>query len=307
MATNKTNNQQTTRVTRSRVLNNNYTPVLLTALGSSLVPSFAKIALEEIDTFTLVLIRFSSAALLLLAISKTKPSLNQWRDTLPVTVLGALNPLTLFVALENSPASIVPLLYALTPALTAGYFFAVGKHRISTKSTIGICLGLFGVLLILVGTQTTFEIASPLPFILIIAAVGFFTSFGIASNYKLASKDNNVTPESIAFYLCATTSLLALPLAGYETVQGTAFDQPTLKHLAAALTLGLFGTVLQQLFFQKAIHVSNATVASLFTYIQPLLGVLLAVLLLSEPLPLLTIGGGLMVLWGAYMAQQPTK
>lgn len=81
-------------------------------LGGS-VPVSAKIALEVFHPFTLIFIRFLTATLFLLPFVWKSGVLKKYRlqSFIPVGIVGALNPILLFIALQYTQASVAPLIY----------------------------------------------------------------------------------------------------------------------------------------------------------------------------------------------------
>ncbi len=69
--------------------------------------------------------------------------------------------------------------------------------------------------------------------------------------------------------------------------------------------LGLFGTVIGFLWYFEGIQQIGPSRAAVFINFVPVNGVLLATLLLGEPLDLSLLGGGALVVVGAYLANAP--
>jgi drug/metabolite transporter (DMT)-like permease len=69
--------------------------------------------------------------------------------------------------------------------------------------------------------------------------------------------------------------------------------------------LGLFGTVFGFLWYFEGIQQIGPARAAVFINFVPVNGVLLGVLLLGEPLNLSLLGGGVLVVVGAYLANAP--
>lgn len=93
--------------------------------GGSIVVA-AKIALEVFEPFTIVFIRFLSAILFLipLVVKTGEFKFSSIKQFIPVGIVGALNPILLFIALQYTQASVSPLIYASVPAMTASMCLA---------------------------------------------------------------------------------------------------------------------------------------------------------------------------------------
>ena len=101
---------------------------------------------------------------------------------------------------------------------------------------------------------------------------------------------------TISFYALVGGLLVALPAAAWELV-----SQPlgpiTPGTILGVLYLGVISTAVAMFLWNQAFAMVEASVASLFFFAQPLVGVVLATILLAEPLtPQLLIGGALITL-----------
>ena len=73
-------------------------------------------------------------------------------------------------------------------------------------------------------------------------------------------------------------------------------DTPT--ELFAVLWLGVFGSSLAYLIYFRLVHVMGPTRISLITYVMPIVGIVLGVLVLDESIDLRTIVGTAIILGG---------
>ena len=79
--------------------------------------------------------------------------------------------------------------------------------------------------------------------------------------------------------------LTSLPLLAVEIAQGTV-QWPTAKGWLVLLYVGLFPSLLSQIFFMRGVELIGPARAGLFVNLVPVFGALLAVLLLGEPFAL---------------------
>jgi len=195
--------------------------IIVAAFAGGSVPPFAKIALEQFQPFTLVFIRFLAASLALLPFILQRKELN-WKTARAlawVAVIGAMNPILLFIALQFTPSSVSPLIYAAVPLLTALYLLAFRKAAIPTQKILGIAIGFAGVAMIIVlpflqkGAPDLKSFAGN---ILIFGAAVAFMLYGMTSNQK--QQQLQVSPLALTFYFCIITLILAIPFAAYEVI-----------------------------------------------------------------------------------------
>jgi drug/metabolite transporter (DMT)-like permease len=280
--------------------------IIISAFACGSIAPFAKFALEGFQPFTLIFVRFLSASLVLLPFfyksKELKSKLN--RPLLVVSIIGSLNPIILFIALQFTLASVSPLIHASIPLLTAIYLHQFKKVKISPGKLIGIVLGFCGVAIIILlpfFQQGDLDLPSLWGNMLIFGAAIAFMFYGILS--KDIQQQYHLSPLELTFYLCVVTLIISIPFVIYEISQEQVITQTIqFKHLLAALVTGIIGTSLFYIVYHQALKLGNALTASLFTYLQPVTTILFAVLLLGEVITLPFVIGGTLAMLGAGMA-----
>lgn len=285
--------------------------ISLAALLGGSVPALAKFALAVFPTFSLLFIRFFVACFTLLPLIIRSKELNQkmLKNLMFVGIVGALNPIILYIALKYTQASVSPLLYAATPLLTALYLSRKKLETISKNSAIGIVIGFVGVAIIIALPLIVNNNNQQLSFkgnLLIFAAVVAFTIYGIMS--KKQSVKIGASPIALTFYFSLFGLLFSLPLAINELNSGMIiWNSILLSHWFSAIMAGVTGTTLFYLVYQQAIKSGGATAASLFTYLQPIVGILLPVIILGETISLPFIFGAVLAVFGVQLANKNHK
>lgn len=279
--------------------------VIAAFLGGS-IPVAAKIALEVFQPFTLVFIRFLTATLFLLPFIWKSGGLKMrsLRTFIPVGIVGAINPILLFIALQYTQASVAPLIYAAIPAMNALYFYFVKNDRLDTKQILGIILGLFGVSLVVILPliEKHTSLAALRGNILIFGATLAFMIYGIIS--KSLQKKMNATPVMLTFYFCLVSLVVSIPFAYFEIAQKGFLSSVEPKHILSGIYTGIMGTGLFYVVYQYALQISSEVTASLFTYLQPIATILLAILLLGDKITIPFLIGGFLAIAGARLASK---
>jgi len=280
--------------------------IVVSALAGGSVAPFAKVALEVFRPFTLVLIRFLSASLVLLPFVYRCGELNRktLEELLWVALVGSLNPVLLFIALQFTPSSVSPLIYAAVPLMTVLYLHHFRGQKIAADKILGIGVGFSGVAMIILlpfFQQGKLDVNSLWGNLLILGAAISFMLYGVLSKDK--QQQYQISPLALTFYFSFVTLALSVPFAAAELIQepvDLAAVRP--KHILSGLEVGVVGTSLFYLAYQEAIKAGNELSASLFTYLQPIATILFAVILLDEAItPPFVIGGSLAVI-GAQLA-----
>jgi len=78
----------------------------------------------------------------------------------------------------------------------------------------------------------------------------------------------------------------------------------TLKGWTAILVLGIFGSGLAYIAYYDALQVLPASQVGVFLNIEPLVTTLLAAFLLSEPITLIVMAGGVIIIAGVYLVNR---
>jgi drug/metabolite transporter (DMT)-like permease len=280
--------------------------IIISAFACGSIAPFAKFALDGLPPFTLIFIRFLSASLVLLPfIYKTKELNGKlFRQLLSTAILGSINPILLFIALQFTSASVSPLIHASIPVMTAIYSHKFKNINLAPDKILGIALGFIGVAIIILlplFQQGELDLNSFWGNLLILLAATAFMFYGIISKDK--QDQYEASPLALTFFLSIVTLVLSIPFALFEISSGPGIlGDIQIKHLLAALVTGIIGTSLFYVVYHKALKVGNALTASLFTYLQPVTTILYAVILLGEVITLPFVIGGTLSIFGAGMA-----
>lgn len=107
-------------------------------------------------------------------------------------------------------------------------------------------------------------------------------------------------------YATATGTLLLLPFAVAESGWSQLADARG-SAWASILYLAVFGTVLAFVFFYEGVSRIGASQATAFALLIPIFGVLGSVLVLDESVGAGTLVGGIAILSGLWLVQQPSS
>jgi drug/metabolite transporter (DMT)-like permease len=218
---------------------------------------------------------------------------------LVVALLLCVLPFSLFAWAElHVTSGVASILNATTPLLTmTAAFVALPQERLTAERLAGLLLGFAGVLVVL-GVW-----ASPFDGELIgeLACLGATASYGGAFVYlrRFVARRGlpalaTATPQVL---LGAVVMLLATPLLHAPAPHLTA------RVVVAVVLLGVAGTGLAYVWNTAIVNRWGATNASTVTYLTPLVGVLLGVLVLGERATWKLPVGAAVVVAGVVVAQ----
>lgn len=208
-------------------------------------------------------------------------------------------PFTLFAFAELHVSSgLAGMVNAATPVMTVlAIMIAFRDQKPTRVQLIGLSVGILGTL-VLLGVWQGFGENDPLAIGALILATMFY---GFGSPYIRKYVSPLGLPNQVAVFLQLTTaSIVTLPvyLSG-PLLTGT----PDWASIGSILTLGVVGTGVAYVFYYRIIDAAGSTIASSVTIVQPVVAVILGMLVLQESLNWFEVLGGLVIIFGAMIAQ----
>jgi drug/metabolite transporter (DMT)-like permease len=200
--------------------------------------------------------------------------------------------------LQFIPSGIGALFFSLSPLFMAIFAFLLFRERIARFSAVGIALG-FGGMVYLVAPSG----ASPLPLVPTIAAVFCSISWALGSVLQRRFVARDVVQASAMQMLVAGAVLTILGLARGEHLTLSSF-QP---HAVGALVfLIVCGSIVGYSCYLWLMRNVSTTLASTYAYVNPVVAIAIAVLLLHEALSPRTVVAGIVIVAGvALMVAAP--
>ena len=262
---------------------------------------FLKVAVEEISPSVIVFSRVLIGGLICLPIalrgSKLKVASNYWPFLILYSITEMIGPWYLITHAEKEITSgLTGLLVATVPIWSAILASIFGDHTVWHKGRLfGLVIGFIGVVFVvgvesLGGNQDILSIG-----MVILAAIGYA--------YAINMINRRIPPVpgiAINTWAMIITSIVYLPFAIINWPSKT----PSLEAVGSVIALGVFCTAIAFIYFFKLIAEVGPPRASLITYLNTAVAVLLGVVLLSEPITLGIAIGLPLVLIGSYFASR---
>lgn len=273
----------------------------------------AKFALRDLSVTMLNALRMSIAALILLPllfVGRKRQHLT--RGDLPQLALLALvgfivNKIFEYGGLALTTAADVALLIASESIFTAIFSWILLRERFRLLTGCALALGFLGVYLIVERSLLpnipsgggAWRIVGDLLVILALIFEAFYTVRGKALLVKHS-------PLLVTAAAIVGSTIFWLPVAGVETV---VHGWPALdwQGWLGLLWLALMSTVVAYLAWFKGLARIEGSAAAPVLFIQPLLGTILALLLLGERLLPTTLLGGALILLSVYVISRQEK
>lgn len=267
----------------------------------------AKFALRDISVNMMNALRMMISALVLLPLLiALRKELNLTRRDLPqlalLAIVGIVFAKTLeFGGLALSTASDVALLITSESIFTAVLSWLLLRERFKPLTGIALLLGLIGVYLIversIVPTIPSgggaLRILGDLLVVLGLICESFYTVRGKALLVKHP-------PLLITAAAIVGSAIVWMPLAGGEIVL-SGWHPLGLTTWLAVGWLAIMSTIVAYLAWFKGLEKVDGSAAASTLFVQPLLGTVLAIMLLSDRLVPTTIIGGILIVTSVYL------
>ena len=268
---------------------------IISAACFGTLPVLGKLGYElGMQTFELLAFRYGSAALLLGCwLAVTRPSaLRIGPRTLAKTALLGLciYPIqsTCFLsALKYIPASTTSLIFYLYPATVALASMVVLRQRPTRAVWASVGMVVSGCALVFL--NAFMRHADLLGVLFALGAMGMYTTYLLVAQVVLKGEPRmTVVFYTIAFAASVfTASAWPLDLGAFTPARA-----------AVAVSLGLVPTVLAVTLLYAAIEFVGSTLVSIFSALEPVFTLALAVCLLGEPVALWQMAGALLIVAG---------
>ena len=280
--------------------------VLMAVFWSGVFPA-VNIVLKSMGVFSSVFLRFSAAAVILLALLWLREGRLRRlspRESVLVVGLGLLG-ITLYNSLFTAGLSLVEasraaLIVPTNPAFTALFASLLLKERLGAVRATGVGFSVLGALWVLAKGDPTafFSMSFGLGELLLVLCIFIWSAYTLLGRVALSS----LSPLALTAYVMAVGAIPTAIPAWYEH---ETFARVTWQSWAALGYLVVFGTVIPFLWFYEGVKALGAARASQFINLVPPLAVTESILILSEAFtPALLVGTGLVVA-GLYLTNRP--
>jgi drug/metabolite transporter (DMT)-like permease len=261
-----------------------------------------KIAVGEMTPASLVLLRTAIGAALLLPVAAARgwlaPLFPSWRWVLVYTIVEVSLPWFLLADGERRlSSSLTGLMIAAVPLIAAVLqLLTRGDDRLDRRRVTGLLVGMMGVA-ILVGLNVSFKDLGA------VAEVGLVAIGYAAGPIIIARRLPSLPAVGVVAASLVLTALFYAPLAVPQLPRTMLSGQV----LLAVLILAVVCTALAFLLFFALIGEVGPVRATIITYFNPVVALLLGVAVLREPFTLGAVVGFSLILVGSVLATRRTS
>ena len=261
-----------------------------------------KIAVEELSPATLVLLRTTVAGLILVPLAAARgdirPLLAQWRWVVAYTFVEVAAPWILLSDAERKlSSSLAGLLIAGVPLVSSVIVWIIGgDDRPDLRRIVGLIVGFVGVALVVGLDVATDDLVA-------VGEVGLVV-IGYALGPMIVVRRLQGVPT--VGVVAASLALTAVAYAPLGIAQLPPAPLSTQVLLSVAI-LGIVCTALAFILFFALIAEVGPIRATIITYFNPAVALVLGVLLLQEPFTVALAGGFALIAVGSFVATRRAR
>ncbi len=245
---------------------------------------------------------FASLFLFLFGLKSMRSlTLSDWKWLGMAGLLSSFFPPFLFaVAQTELDSGITAIFNSTVPLMTTLVGIVLFGLVITKKQTVGVFVGLFGtVALIVAGMELTTDQNYWYSLLILISALGYALNINI-----IKAKLSHLSPLTVTTGSFGVAFLPALGLVAYSGFFNEIGDSPKmLTALWYLLALAILGTAIANVFFNNLIKVSSPVFAASVTYLIPLVAILWGVWD-GELINVYQLMGGLIILLGVWLVNK---
>lgn len=292
-------------MTKSRKLA--YIALFLTSFFWGIAPPIIKYSLKFISPVSFLFFRFTLAGIifsipLIYKTFKTKPSFYEISQYLLLGLLSTpLNLLLFFWGINKTSAIDASVLAILSPVLIVlgGILFL--SEKVTKKETVGIIIAILGTIVLSLtpffGQKGNF-FANLEGILLILAGDVVWAVFTLLAKRK---KNQKLDPFIISAFSFVIGWFVVLPLFLIERntnplIPYLSFIDP--KSIFGIIYMAVFSSVIAYSTYTYGLKKIEASEAAVFTYLQPMFAIPIAIIFLGEKLNTFLIIGSILITFG---------
>ena len=249
-------------------------------------------------------LRFSAAALLFIGITWARERSFRLRRRDLLFILGAaavgifLNQVGFVYGTKLTTATTVALIFGTLPILTALFAAAAGIERLHSRFRVAAAVSFTGVCLVAAGAKGGIG-GDFWGYALVLLGAATWAAYSVA----IAPLMSHYTASRISAYTLAIGAVLLLVAGAPQLASQDYASLPGLVWVAYVFAV-LGPLSLTNLLWFNSIERVGPSRASLYANLQPFLGAIFALLLLSESITALQVGGGLLIAAGIVLSRR---
>ena len=270
--------------------------------GSTFI--YSKVLLEFYTPAQIMLTRFILAYCALWLLRPRRLALTLKQEGV-FFLLGLLGCTAYFytenTALSYTLASNVSIIVAAAPIFTAILAHFAGEERFRASTLAGFLVAFSGVILVVCNGTFVLKL-NPKGDLLALAAAVCWAIYSVLLRRASRGLDSILVTRRTMFWGIVT----ALPLVAAEGVPYPMAPLMTASGIANFLFLGLVGSALCFVLWNKAFRILGVVTTNTFIYLMPFITIVAARIFLDEPISPLALLGAVLITAGVVLSQRPS-
>lgn len=276
--------------------------IVANTIWGAAAPIF-KWSLENTPPFTLAFLRFAIAALIIFPLIYNKLSIRK-NDIIPLLSLSLLgttiNITFFFLGLAKSSSINAPIIASSGPIFTILFAYFFLREKVAKREILGGTLGMSGVLLIILSPilEQGFDGSIQGNIYFVVAMLG-----SVIGTIILKKIIKNYNPLTLVFWSFVIGAISFYPFFQQE-IQAVGFLPNANTQTFVGIAFGaVFASATAYALHNWALKYLPAVEAGIFTYIDPIIAVVIAAPLLGEQPSSIFFAGSFFVFFGIYIAE----
>jgi len=277
-----------------------------TVWGASFIAT--KVALHDVSPITVVWLRFAMGVVVLgIAVATRKEfaalDRNEWGYFALLGFLGiTFHQWLQSNGLKTSEASTTAWIVATTPVFMALLGWLMLREKLGGIKILGIGLAFLGVLLVVsdgnLSAISVGRFGAPGDILILISSVNW-SVFSVLSRRGLKTHSASLMIFYVMLFGWVFTSILFAAGGNYVEI-----PKLTMNGWMGILFLGIFCSGLAYIAWYDALQVLSTAGTGVFLYIEPLVAMVVAFIILSEEITIPSLVGGGIILFGVWLVNQ---
>jgi len=268
--------------------------IILSACAFGIMPILAKLSyIGGANTYTTLFLRFFFAAIMLLYYLKSKGiSMKVTRKQLfLVIIIGVfgftLTTSSLFMSYNYISIGMASMIFYTYPSIVTLLAFMFNKEKIYKRKIISLVISLIGIYILIDTGSVSFNLKG---IILAGTATLLYSLYVLGASHK---EFRNINSYVLTFYISCASAVFMFITAN---VTGNFNIHISFYALVSILLLAFISTVVALMAFLEGVRIIGPSKASIFSTIEPIVGLILGTLILKEPISVRIVIGSVFIL-----------
>jgi len=267
--------------------------IILSASAFGIMPILAKLSYGEgVNTYTTLFLRFFFAAIMLLYYLKSKSISMKLtrRQLILVLVMGifgfAFATSSLFLSYNYISIGMASMIFYTYPSIVTLLSYVVYKEKIYPRKIISLVISLIGIYILIDRGSVNFNLKG-----IVLAGIAsvLYSLYVLGASHK---EFKNINSYVLTFYISCASAIVMFIAANTASNFNIHIS---FYALVAILLLAFISTVVALMAFLEGVRIIGPSKASIFSTIEPIVGLILGTLILVEPISSRIVIGSIMI------------